>query len=126
MGSRSCSCLLTSAVGLVACNGGDDGLKLRGLVRSGSTGLAGYDVALYASFVDRADGWQLLGTSVTDGNGAFQLFYSLPPERSVLIVLASAGRSRSRARSATASTRPRRSSSTSAPPSRPATRSRSS
>jgi hypothetical protein len=83
--------LLASVAGLVACNGGGDGPLLKGSVRSGNVGLAGYTVSLYASFVDRADGWEFVGLSVTDANGDFQIFYDLPSERSVLIVQADRG-----------------------------------
>ena len=79
--------LLASGAGLVACNGGGgDGLVLKGSVRSGNAGLAGYTVSLHANFVDRADGWEFVGLSISDTNGDFQISYDLPPERSVLIV----------------------------------------
>jgi len=83
--------LLACVTGLVACNGGGDSLQLIGTVRSGNVGLAGYTVSLYASFVDRADGWQFLGLGVSDANGEFQISYDLPSERSVLIVQADRG-----------------------------------
>ena len=84
--------LLASAAGLVACNGGGgDGPLLKGSVRSGNAGLAGYTVSLYASFVDRADDWEFVGLSVSDANGDFQISYDLPPGRSVLIVQADRG-----------------------------------
>jgi hypothetical protein len=83
--------LLASAAGLVACNGGDDGLQLKGSVRSGNAGLGGYTVSLYASFVDRADGWQFLGSGVSDANGEFQINYAPTSERSVLFVQADRG-----------------------------------
>jgi hypothetical protein len=84
--------LLASATGLVACNDGGDNLKLNGSVRSGSVGLDGYTVSLYANFVDRPDGWQLLASSVADADGNFQIFYDVPSsERSVLLVQADRG-----------------------------------
>ena len=55
---------LACAAGLVACNNGGADHRLRGFVRSGNAGgLAGYNVSLYASFVDRTDGWQLLAVA---------------------------------------------------------------
>ena len=84
--------LLASVAGVVGCNGGGgDSVTLKGSVRSGNAGLAGYTVSLYASFVDRADGWQFLGLNVTDANGDFQIFYDPPSERAVLIVEADRG-----------------------------------
>lgn len=82
-----------AAVGsLVACNGGGgDSLQLKGSVRSGNVGQAGYTVSLYANFVDRPDGWQFLALSTTDANGNFQITYELPSERSVLVVQADRG-----------------------------------
>jgi hypothetical protein len=82
---------IACAVGLVACNGGDDGHKLAGTVKSGSAGLGGYNVSLYASLVDRADAWQLLAVATTDAAGNFQLFYDVPAERAVLVVFAERG-----------------------------------
>jgi hypothetical protein len=117
--------LLASLAGLVACNGGGgDSPLLKGSVRSGNVGLAGYTVSLYASLVDRADGWEFVGLGISDANGEFQISYDLPSERSVLFV--QADRARLRARSVTAPTCLQGSSSTSAPPSRRATRLRSS
>ena len=84
--------LLACGAGLVACNGGSDNPHLSGIVRSGyGNGLAGYNVSLYANFVDRADGWQLVAVGSTDLNGNFDFSYVLPTERSVLVVLAERG-----------------------------------
>ena len=84
--------ILVSVAGLVACfGGGGDSLVLRGSVRSGNAGLAGYTVSLFQNFVDRADGWEFVGSSVSDANGDFQMFYDVPLERSVLIVQADRG-----------------------------------
>ena len=84
--------LCASVASLVGCNGGGgDGPLLKGSVRSGNAGLAGYTVSLYANSVDRPDGWRILGLSVSDANGEFQIFYDLPSERSVLIVEADRG-----------------------------------
>jgi hypothetical protein len=86
------SFLLACATALVACNGGGgDSQQLRGNVRSGYLGLAGFTVSLYANFVDRPDGWQFLSLTTTDANGDFQIFYDLPNERSVLVVEAERG-----------------------------------
>jgi len=86
--------LLASAAGLVACGEGG-GVKvsqvLNGSVRSGNTGLSGFTVSLYASFVDRTDPWQSLGSGVTDAKGNFQIVYAPLSERSVLIVEADRG-----------------------------------
>ena len=45
----------------------------------------------YQNFVDRADSWEFVGSSVSDANGDFQMFYDVPSERSVLIVQAERG-----------------------------------
>ncbi len=78
--------------GLVACNGGGDGKPLlKGSLRSGSAGLAGYTVSLYASLVDRADGWEFLGSASSEANGDFQISYDPPAGRAVLIIEADRG-----------------------------------
>ena len=75
--------LFASVAGLVACNGGGGGgTVLKGSVRSGNAGLAGYTVSLYASYVDRADSWEFVGLGVSNANGEFQIPYDLPSERS--------------------------------------------
>jgi len=80
------------ALGLFACNGGGgDSQHVKGTVRSGNVGLAGFTASLYANFIDRPDGWQFLALSVTDANGDFDIFYDLPSERSVLVVEAERG-----------------------------------
>ncbi len=77
---------------LVGCNGGGgDSLKMTGAVRSGTSGLAGYTVSLYANVVDRADGWQLLGVGTSNAAGSFDILYDLPSERAVLFVTAERG-----------------------------------
>ena len=53
-------------------------LELQGSVESNDSGLAGYKVSLYASFVDHGPSWMRLGTDTTDGAGNFQITYSLP------------------------------------------------
>lgn len=67
---------LTAAV-VGAAN--DQAAKLQGNVESAGSGLAGYKVSLYASFVDRGPPWKLLGSDISDGAGRFQIAYSLPP-----------------------------------------------
>ena len=121
--------LLASAAGLVAClrRGRRAASCCEASVRSGNAGLAGYTVSLYQNFVDRTDGWEFVGSSVTDANGDFQMFYDVPSERSVLIVQADRGPvTLASAISYSARTRLLGSSSTSVPLSRWATRSRSS
>jgi hypothetical protein len=54
-------------------------VKLQGKVESGGTGLAGYTVSLYASFVDHGPSWKLLSSDTSDNGGNFQITYSLPP-----------------------------------------------
>ena len=84
--------LLAAVASLVACNDGADNPHLSGVVRNGNAvGLAGYEVSLYANFVDRADGWQRAGTGTTDLNGNFDFAYVLPAERSILVVIAERG-----------------------------------
>jgi hypothetical protein len=76
----------------VACNKDSESLLLRGIVRSGSgAALAGYNVSLYASLVDRAEGWQLVAAGTTDASGRFDMFYDAPAERSVLFAVAERG-----------------------------------
>ncbi len=84
--------LLAAFAALAGCNGGGgDSHTLKGAVRTGNVGLAGYTVSLYASFVDRADAWQFLGLTTTDASGEFQIFYDPPSERAVMIVEADRG-----------------------------------
>jgi hypothetical protein len=47
-------------------------------VESGGTGLAGYEVSLYASFVDHGPPWLLLDSDTSNSAGNFQITYSLP------------------------------------------------
>jgi hypothetical protein len=73
------------------------GQTLQGRVMSGSTGLAGYSVSLFAGFVDRQPHWLPLGTATTDGTGSFRLSYSVPgglakKSEPLLFVEASRGR----------------------------------
>jgi hypothetical protein len=66
--------LTAAAVG--AAN--DKTASLQGTVQSADTGLAGYKVSLYASFVDRRPSWKLLGSDASNGAGNFRINYSLP------------------------------------------------
>jgi hypothetical protein len=52
---------------------------LRGRIESGGTGLAGYRVSLYASFVDHGLPWEFLGSDTSDSAGNFQIAYTVPP-----------------------------------------------
>ena len=47
--------------------------------------------SLPQNFVDRADGWEFVGSSVSDANGDFQMFDDIPSERSAPIVQADRG-----------------------------------
>src|SRR5262245_40099065 len=67
--------LATPAVGAPK----DQVVKLHGKVESGGTGLAGYQVSLYASFVDLDPSWQLLGSDTSNRLGNFRITYVLPP-----------------------------------------------
>jgi hypothetical protein len=66
---------LTSSAGRAR---GDRAVTLQGNVESGSTGLAGYEVSLFASFVDHGSPWLLLGSDTSDSTGHFQITYWLP------------------------------------------------
>jgi hypothetical protein len=50
---------------------------VKGTVKSGNTGLNAYNVSLYASFSDNSPSWQLLGSSITDSSGHFQISYAV-------------------------------------------------
>jgi len=54
------------------------GTRLRGTVESGGTGLAGYEVSLYARFVDPPGIARVLGRATTGPSGEFKLDYHLP------------------------------------------------
>jgi hypothetical protein len=56
-----------------------DRRTLQGTVASGGTGLAGYSVSLYGSFVEHGPRWRLLGSDTSDSSGAFTIKYSIPP-----------------------------------------------
>jgi hypothetical protein len=67
--------LTTSSVGASK----EQAVKLQGKVESGGTGLAGYKVSLYASFVNHGPSWKLLGSDTSNSAGNFQITYALPP-----------------------------------------------
>ena len=67
------------AVGSQAGDAKKPALTLRGRIESGGTGLAGYTVSLYASFVDHGLPWEFLGSGRSDGAGNFQITYTVPP-----------------------------------------------
>ncbi len=52
--------------------------SLRGIVESGGTGLAGYEVSLYARFVGPQEGARVLGRATTGPTGEFEIDYRLP------------------------------------------------
>jgi hypothetical protein len=58
---------------------GKSGTSLRGTVESGRTGLAGYEVSLYASFVGPLGIARVLGRATTGPAGEFAIDYQLPP-----------------------------------------------
>src|SRR4030095_2799396 len=82
--------LALSALGAEAAN-----TRLQGRVQSAGTALAGYEVSLYASFVDHGPPWKLLGTDTSDGAGNFEITYTLPhglsDGQSILFVQAERG-----------------------------------
>jgi len=49
------------------------GQRLQGTVQSGGSGLGGYKVTMYASYVGRLPHWRVLGTTTTDGTGEFYI-----------------------------------------------------
>jgi len=87
---------LTVLMGLAlttGVSGRDQSLALQGKVESDGTGLAGYQVSLYASFVDHGSPWRRLGSGTSDATGSFRITYSLPrgltnDQQPVLFVLA--------------------------------------
>ena len=88
--------LMGVATTATVAGAGDRSIGLRGNVQSAGTGLAGYKVSLYASFVDHGPPWKLLGSDISDGAGQFQIAYSLPPglsdDPAILFVRAERGR----------------------------------
>lgn len=57
---------------------GASGTSLRGTVKSGGTGLAGYEVSLYARFVGPLETARVLGRATTGPSGEFKIDYHLP------------------------------------------------
>jgi len=83
--------LMLALAGLPGTAGADEA-TLRGTVESGGTGLAGYEVSLYARFVDPPEGATVLGRARTDPAGAFKIDYHLPHgSQPLLFVRASSG-----------------------------------
>ena len=71
--------LLVSAVAGLPDAKGANGKSLRGIVESGGTGLAGYEVSLYARFLGPPGIAMVLGRATTDATGGFEIDYRLPP-----------------------------------------------
>jgi hypothetical protein len=69
--------LMLTVAGLANVQGGS-GTSLRGTVESGGTGLAGYQVSLYARFVDPPGTARVLGRATTGPSGEFEIEYHLP------------------------------------------------
>ena len=69
--------LALSVAGFASAKGAGE-TTLRGTVKSGGTGLAGYEVSLYARFVDPQEGAKVLGRATTDHAGEFEIDYRLP------------------------------------------------
>ena len=70
--------------------------RLRGSVESGGTGLAGYEVSLYARFVEPFGVARVLGRATTSSSGEFEIDYHLPPGlhssfQPLLFILAESG-----------------------------------
>ena len=70
--------LVLTVAGLPTAEGGS-GTSLRGTVESGRTGLAGYEVSLYAGFVGPLGIARVLGRATTRPSGEFKIDYQLPP-----------------------------------------------
>jgi hypothetical protein len=58
---------------------GAQAVTLQGNVESDGTGLVGYQVSLYASYVDHGPSWKFLGSDTSKSAGTFAITYSLPP-----------------------------------------------
>jgi hypothetical protein len=71
--------LVVAALMGLALTASAHAVTLQGKVESGGTGLAGYEVSLYASFVDHGPSWKLLGSDTSNSAGNFQITYSIPP-----------------------------------------------
>ena len=69
--------LVLTAAGFANAKGAGE-TSLRGTVKSGGTGLAGYEVSLYARFVGPQEGGRVLGRATTGPAGEFEIDYRLP------------------------------------------------
>jgi hypothetical protein len=77
LSSSSIVLLLFTVAGLSNAAGAS-GTTLRGTVESGGTGLAGYQVSLYARFVDPHGNASVVGRATTGPSGEFKIDYHLP------------------------------------------------
>jgi hypothetical protein len=77
--SRSTIALLVLTASAFPGALGESGTSLRGIVESGGTGLAAYEVSLYARFVGRLGTARVLGRATTGPAGEFEIDYQLPP-----------------------------------------------
>lgn len=85
------SCLLAAGASSHEANSSDVTV-LRGTVESNGTGLSGYNVSLYASFVKPLGHTAVLGSAVTNSSGEFEIDYHFPPGlQAVLFVRAESG-----------------------------------
>ena len=76
--SRSTIALLVLTASGFPSAMGESGTSLRGTVKSGGTGLAGYEVSLYARFVGPLAIARVLGRTTTGHDGEFKIDYHLP------------------------------------------------
>jgi hypothetical protein len=76
--SSSSIALLLFTVASLSNAAGASGTTLRGTVESGGTGLAGYEVSLYARFVDPHGNASVVGRATTGPSGEFKIDYHLP------------------------------------------------
>jgi hypothetical protein len=77
--SRSAIALLVLTASAFPSARAESGTSLRGTVESGGTGLAGYEVSLYARFVGPLGTARVLGRATTGPAGEFEIDYQLPP-----------------------------------------------
>jgi hypothetical protein len=84
--------MVLAVAGLSGANGAN-ALTLRGTVQSGETGLEGYEVSLYATFVRPFGFAKVLGRGTTGTSGEFEIDYRLPSRlQPILFVRAEKGR----------------------------------
>lgn len=76
--------------GMTAANAASvlSGQRLKGTVESGGSGLGGYNVTLYASYVGRRPYWRVLGSTTTDGTGEFSIRLKRRWQPAILFVVA--------------------------------------